>query len=134
MADTTHSLRKQLKESALDKKERLKKHVAHAAQRLDASRHQSPKSLQRKIDSLAAQVQALEGKLSLQDNHVLVGEKFNLPAQPEPKSKGGVWEDAPLALAVSGGIALHNIGYTNKKGMQLTVDPETQRLLIFHGK
>lgn len=63
-----------------------------------------------------------------------VGSAASLPEQPEPVMEAGVWKEAPLALVVSGGLALHNIGYTTKKGKALSYDPETNRLYIYNGK
>lgn len=102
-------------------------------------------SLSQQVSMLTSQVAQLKADLAItqstvqnqQDNtkqFLTVGSKASLPEQPEPIMEAGVWKDAPLALVVSGGLALHNIGYTTKKGKALTYDPETDRLYIYNGK
>lgn len=76
----------------------------------------------------------LEANVYTKDKLLQLGESFNIPNQPVVSSDQGVYKDAPLALTVCGAAVLHNIGYTDKKGHQLTLDPDTHRVLVYTGK
>lgn len=68
------------------------------------------------------------------NGYLHVGEPFNLPEQPTVKQVAGVYASAPLAMAINGGLLLHDIGYTNQKGHSLTLNPVTRRLEVYTGK
>lgn len=61
--------------------------------------------------------------ISQKDNYVSIGPDFNMPKLPPVVEKAGVFQEAPVSLAVSGGIVLHNIGYKDKR------DPNKHALL-----
>lgn len=71
---------------------------------------------------------------NLEKDTLHVGKESFIPPQPTPKQESGVYKDAPLSLSVNGGLVLHNIGYTNKKGYDLTMDKDTGRVMLYHGK
>jgi hypothetical protein len=65
-----------------------------------------------------------------------IGSEFNMPKQPDVLKEGGIHKSAPLALSVNGAVVFHDIGYTlDKKNLiPLYYDPETNRVLLYHGK
>lgn len=86
------------------------------------------------IKALEAKLNALDAKVYKKGELLQLGESFNLPDQPVVSGDQGVYKDAPLALTVCGAAVLHNIGYTDKKGHQLILDPDTHRILVYKGK
>lgn len=65
-----------------------------------------------------------------------IGDKFNLPEQPQVQREGGIHKNAPLALTVNGAVLFHDIGYTTDKKslVPLYYDPITNRVLFYKGK
>lgn len=109
-------------------------------QQLEAHKLQT-NQLAQLVSIQADQIKSLESKLNALNDSVYkkgellqVGESFNLPDQPIVSGDQGVYKDAPLALTVCGAAVLHNIGYTDKKGHQLILDPDTHRILVYNGK
>lgn len=90
-------------------------------------------SLTSKIDHLTKRVALMEG--SKKKDYIHLGKDAFVPPQPESKkSSGGVWETAPLAASINGGLSLFNIGYTKKKGYDVTIDKDSGRLMLYTPK
>lgn len=90
-------------------------------------------SLTNKINALNKRVALLEG--DKKKDYIHLGKDTFVPPQPESKkSSGGVWETAPLAASVNGGLSLFNIGYTKKKGYDVTIDKDSGRLMLYTPK
>lgn len=89
---------------------------------------------QQQLDEMRKSIAELPTSLS-EIHNLKIGDQTNLPVQPDPVRVNGVYKVADLALAVNGGVVLHDIGYSDSKNLlPLGWDPSTSRLVIKTGK
>ncbi len=145
-ADVIHNDKKCDSETTKLKKELINLHKKHGddVAKLKADVHKKCNgdlsklevligSLTDKLNALTKRVVALE--VTEKKDYIHLGKDAFVPPQPESKeSSGGVWETAPLAASVNGGLSLFNIGYTKKKGYDVTIDKDSGRLMLYTPK